>query len=104
MTQKKSNNKPKKPLNIILIVLVVLLSLVQILLSNRIATEGRHLKDLEEEMVKVQEDNSQLELEIVSNGRLHQLAEKAKSLGFIKNPPIINLTSQVPVALSSYDR
>lgn len=104
MTQKDLNNKSKRLLNIILIVLVVLLSLVQIFLSNRIATWGKHLKDTEEEIVRVQEDNFRLELEIVSNGRLHQLAQEAKALGFIKNPPIINLTSQVPVALKPLDR
>ena len=101
MTQKNSNNQSKKPINIILVILVTLLSLVQILLSNRMATWGKRLKDLEEEVAKVQDENSKLELAIVSNGRLYQLAEEAKSLGFVESPPVINLTSQVPVALKS---
>jgi len=76
------------------------LGLLQIYLSNRLATKGKKLTVYEKEINLIKEENKRLKSEIASLGCLNKLTLAASEKGFIKEPHIVNLSTKVPVALS----
>jgi len=81
-------------------VLIIALGILQVYFSNSLSCEGRSLKDLENKIEAISEENDLLKGEIVSYGGLSSLKEKAEELGYIEKPRVVNLTGEMPVALN----
>jgi len=89
----------KHQLTFIVITLVLILSLVQLLISHRLATTGEVVKKLEIRASQVEKENAFLEEEISQKGSLSEVSQKAEQLGLVRTSSILYLTSQIPVAL-----
>ena len=88
----------KKLSYVTLSLLISILVLFQLFLSNRLTVKGRKLEEIERNISQLEEENSYLKTRIASLGSLSRLILTAKEKGFIKNPPIINLTGRIPIA------
>jgi len=97
----KNLDKERKWPYFLIIFLIVALGVLQIYFSNKLATLGKKLSLYENEINLIEEGNERLKNETASFGGLNQLTLIASDKGFVKNPPIVNLSSKVPVALKS---
>lgn len=93
MKIKKSNR-----LLFLLSILTVILVVCQIFLSNNLLDEGLRLKDVQAEISRIESENQELKNKIAMQTKLSDLAEFAEKNGFIKDPPLINLSQKIPVA------
>ena len=94
------NIKNKKLFYFLPFCLIFILCLLQIYLANGLATRGKQLRDNEGEVNLLEEENKRIKSEIASFGGLAKLTIIAEEKGFVKNPPIINVTTKIPVALN----
>lgn len=102
MIHKKSQVKPTRRfrgLSFGLVVLAMTLVVGQIILSNRLATKGKQLTQLEQEMETLSAENKRLHTAQAEQVSLSELADSAKTKGFIKNPPVVVLPQDQTVAL-----
>lgn len=90
-----------KKVYFILSLLVIVLVLFQLFLSNRLTVEGKRLEKIQAEIATLEEENNYLRSKIASLGGLSKLTLVAEEKGFVKNPPVINLTGKVPIAVYS---
>ena len=71
-----------------LVVMFSLLGLVlltgQLLIANKLATDGETLNNLERETFQINEENVLLQNQLVALGSLQRINEKAQSLGLVK--------------------
>jgi len=96
-------NKQKKGLlNLvkIFLLLVIFLGLVQVYLSQRLASAGKAVADLEKEAAEISLENEKLLENLNNQGSLAVVFEKAQSLGFRPANEVLYFTSEVPVALN----
>ncbi len=82
----------------IILVVIVFLSVALVVVSNRIATTGVALGQLEEEIDTYKKQNALLREEILLSSSLTQIASEAARLGFVQAESEIVLTSQPPLA------
>ena len=64
--------------------LVVSLFFVQLVFANSLATDGEKLAQIEQEIDKLQEENTTLKVKIAQESSLITLSQKAKDIGFKK--------------------
>jgi cell division protein FtsL len=64
--------------------LVVSLFLVQLVFANSLATDGEKLAKIDQEIQKLNEENTTLKVEIARESSLVTLSQKAKDIGFKK--------------------
>ena len=88
-----------KPTGLIAIFSVtsILLLISQMILANKLATDGENIKRMEIATQKTLEENSFLENQLLHLGSLNQINERAKTLGLIKVDKIDVITA-VPYA------
>jgi cell division protein FtsL len=96
---KKEYKKPK--LIFLITFLVIGLSLVQLIISHRLATLGGSMRQLEEKQTYLAEENKKLSEEINQMGSLSLVASKAEEIGLVKAKKVLHLTPQIPVALDT---
>ena len=89
----KHNIKSRVGINHILIVILACLIGTQVFLSNRVATSGTQISQLEQRAVELEEQNRRLLAENVDYLSLHQLTQKAEELGFVEPGSVITLGS-----------
>ncbi len=77
------------------------LSLVQLVISHRLATLGGSMRQLEEKQTYLAEENKKLSEEINQMGSLSLVASKAEEIGLVKAKKVLHLTPQIPVALDT---
>ncbi len=75
------------------------LLVVQVIVSNRLATSGSTIDKVESEIGVVTQANQSLEEKIASYSALSTLKAKAEALGFIKPVAPQYLSPELPVAL-----
>jgi len=80
---------------------VIGLSLVQLVISHRLATLGGSMRQLEEKQTYLAEENKKLSEEINQMGSLSLVASKAEEIGLAKAKKVLHLTPQIPVALDT---
>jgi len=80
---------------------VIGLSLVQLVISHRLATLGGSMRQLEEKQTYLAEENKKLSEEINQMGSLSLVASKAEEIGLVKAKKVLHLTPQIPVALDT---
>lgn len=88
-------NLPKLAKIIILIIFTLLL--IQVIVANRLTSDGITLNRLESEGGAISEENQLLEREIATSSSLTKIAVKAEEAGFTKAQPLF-LVPEVPVA------
>lgn len=100
MTKKKNKKNHKIPtLTIGFIMAVSGLLATQIVLSNRLATEGKTLNLLEEKIELLSKENMRLRAEKAEVVSLSKTSETAQAGGFVNNPPFLTFSQEKAVAL-----
>lgn len=79
--------------------MVLILALVQLFVSQRLATAGEEVRQLETEAAQLENENRILADEIGKMGSLSMISSKARDLGLVRTTQVFHLTPQVPVAL-----
>lgn len=98
----KTKYKSRFTTNHLFIFVIAILAGLQVYFSNKIATEGEKLKFLEQEAVRLEEENQKLLAKNVNSISLYELAQKAEELGFIEPEKIINFSTDSSIALLEY--
>lgn len=77
----------------------MILGILQLVLANKLAVMGAGLQSLEQEVSSLEEENKKIKSEIAQSGGLIELSLIATQKGFVKNPPVVNFSTKIPVAL-----
>ncbi|RJQ37951.1 hypothetical protein C4559_02630 [Candidatus Microgenomates bacterium] len=80
-------------------IIVIFLSIVQIVVSNRLSTTGVLLSKLEEDIDYYDKQNSLLEEQLLLSSSLNHIASGALEKGFVKDNTRIFLTTPLPLAV-----
>lgn len=94
---KKVNKVPKLTIGFIVAVSGILA--MQIILSNRLATEGKTLNLLEEKIELLSKENMRLRAEKAEVASLSKTSGTAQAGGFVNNPPFLTFPQEKAVAL-----
>lgn len=97
---KKSTSIPLLP--IALGIVVICLLVIQVLVSNRLATSGSTIDQVESQIGEISQTNSALEEKIASYSAFTTLKIRAEALGFIKPVTPVYLSPDLPVALDTH--
>lgn len=81
-------SKSKKSLPLFVTVCVIVLLVIQVIVSNSLATNGIKISQMDTDIQDLQEKNSQLQETVASAAALMTVKEKAVQLGFVKSKPI----------------
>jgi len=97
----KVNQKPKQRTNLpsLLGGLVIVLLILQVIVSNRLATTGLKISQIETNIEKLRQGNADLNQQIASASALLTIQDEAKKLGFVKTSKPVYLSQDLPVAL-----
>lgn len=79
--------------------IIVILSVAQLLVSNRLVTDGLLLTDLEREIDLTQQKSMILQEDITKNMALSEISSKAAELGFIKGGKTLSISVFTQIAL-----
>lgn len=82
----------------ILIGVVVMLSIIQVLIANRLVEASEKLRTLDREIVSIQNDNQTLAESLRSPRSLTFIEQQAKIAGFVKSDKVVFLAAPAPVA------
>ena len=91
--------KGKASLFSLIIILVVVLAVAKLIVSNRLATFGQRLTQIDQEKVNFKKEKIRLEEEIYQLTSLERIKEGAQELGFEQAKEIVYYGRDVPVAL-----
>lgn len=91
--------KKPKLFILFLIFIVVSLSIVQVAVSNMLATSGLFLDRLNTEIEYYEMENSKLFEKLLLKSSLTEVASEAANVGFVGRKSQIVLTNQPPIAL-----
>ena len=98
---KLKSKKRNKGLTFVVIFTIFALALVQLTISHHLASDGQRVKELEQLVTQIEDENQRLEEDISSIGSLSAVSKKAEALGLIKTQAVLNVSPQVPVALGN---
>ncbi|EKD65142.1 MAG: hypothetical protein ACD_50C00178G0007 [uncultured bacterium] len=93
----------KKKVFIIAFILftIISLSVGQVVVSNRLSTEGIDLQKIEEEIHFYKAQNSTLSEKLFTASSLSNIASRAALLGFVENKSQLVVKTSLPIALKS---
>lgn len=86
-------------LPIILSSLIICLLILQVIVSNRLTTNGGKIKQTENEITQLQENNARLSQTIASSSALLVIKKRAAEQGFTKPIQVVYLSKDQPIAL-----
>lgn len=75
------------------------LFLVNLAISNRLATAGAQLETLDGEIEKLKLENLSLEEGIISAGSMASLKQRAKEIGLVDSATVLYLKGEVSMAM-----
>jgi cell division protein FtsL len=78
---------------------IVVLLLLQVIVSNQLATKGLEIADIEKNIGDLRETNTRLSQEVASSSALLAISEKAHELGFTTKLKPVYFHKDQPVAL-----
>ncbi len=95
----------KKPTFFMIVVffIIVALTIVQVVISNSLATAGIELSSLDKQIKSLKVKNALLREEYLVASSLHSIASRASELGFIEEKSRVFLSNQIPIAIN-HDR
>ncbi len=79
--------------------IVIFLTIVQVVVSNRLSTTGNNLWKLEEEVAYYEKQNAVLKEELLTVSSLNNIASTAGQLGFVEDKSQIFLSAPLPLAV-----
>lgn len=85
-----------------LILTVVFLQIVNVFLSNTIASGSVEAATIQSEIEKVEEKNVILKTELLQHSSLTRIASRAAELGFKDTKTFVTVNTPLPVAVSSH--
>lgn len=85
--------------SLLVILAVLTLSLVQIVISHHLSTSGEKVRQMEDRITFLEQENRILNGEISTVGSLSSISVKASELGLVRTSQIQHFTPQIPVAL-----
>lgn len=90
----------KKPLSFIAIIvgIVVFLSVLQVVVSNKLSTTGVVLGRYQDEIKQYETENTILAQKLLVSTSLQSIASQAAELGFIETTQKLVLSASVPLA------
>ncbi|MEK7092506.1 MAG: hypothetical protein AAB907_02680 [Patescibacteria group bacterium] len=90
----------KKPLSFISVIvgIVVLLTVLQVVVSNKLSTTGVVLGRYQDEIRKYETENTILAQKLLISTSLASIASQAASLGFIEGNNKLILSAPIPLA------
>lgn len=90
----------RKPILItsFLLSIVILLAVVQVMMTNRLSTNGVELSELQVDLVKYKRENALIKEKLLTASSLTNIAEKAKEEGFIPSTQAY-FSTPLPLAL-----
>jgi hypothetical protein len=101
--QKSKSVEPKKPESRVVVGLIIsaiiLLGLAQVIVANRLATQGELIKQYEIETQEIVEGNRKVEKEIVKLSSLSCIASRSASLGMRRAFDTIYIPGSIPIAM-----
>lgn len=86
---------------ILLIVLMLMLSLLQLILANHLATQGRTMAKIEEQVSILEEENLELQNQKAKIASIGRIVQESQRLGFYKPDSFLYISPQTPVALAN---
>ena len=89
----------KNKLSFFILVLVFFLMLANLVLSNKLSTDGEEIKAQEKEIERLNKENLSLELEIARCGSISGIPVRAEEIGFVYSPEVLYLKGKIPVAM-----
>jgi cell division protein FtsL len=89
----------KKSLFSLVIIIALLLAGAKIVVSNRLATFGQRLSQIDQEIKDLRKEKYLLEEKIYQLASLEKINQRAQELGFCRTNEIVYLSLEVPVAL-----
>lgn len=90
----------KVNLPILVTIIVIVLTLVQLVVTHRLATAGEKVRELEIQTSRLEEKNELLKQEITKLGSLRRISQEAEKIGFVPNNNLLHLTPEIPVAMN----
>ena len=82
-----------------MIILVIALAVIKLIVSNRFATFGQRLTQIDQEKTDLKKKKILLEEEVYQLTNLERIKEEARELGFGQEREIVYYGLDVPVAL-----
>lgn len=102
IVQKQKIDQPKKisPKTVVALIvgIIVFLGLAQIIVANRLATQGELLRQYQIETERIIEESQRIENEIVKLSSLSHIASQSARLGLMKSPRVVYLPGSLPIA------
>ena len=82
-----------------LILIILFLSVLQVVVSNRLSTTGVELGRIQGEIKEYKNDNAVMKEKLLTFSSFTHIADVAKGEGFVKNKSYVLVTSPLPLAL-----
>lgn len=82
-----------------LFLLILLLSVVQVVVSNRLSTTGTTLGKLQDDISQYKKENAILREKVLIASSLDHIASSAAELGFAQTKTHVFLSTPLPIAL-----
>ncbi len=82
----------------LVVITILVLSVVQVVVANRISTNGIELAKVQNEIKKIKTDNVVLKEKILQRSSFTEIASKAGELGFVKSNKNVYLSTPLPLA------
>jgi len=87
-------------INYILVITMACLLGFQVYISNRIATSGKIISQLEQRSIELEDSNRKLLSDNVEEFSLTTLAQKAKELGFVEPQAVLHMGDSSRLAMN----
>lgn len=78
---------------------VLLLTIVNVIVANRLTTSGVSLAALEKDIENYKKQNALMQEDILMASSLTEIASKAAQLGFVQETSSLTLSSKIPVVM-----
>ncbi len=82
-----------------LIITIIFLSVIQVVVSNKLSTSGVYLSKIEKEIDQYRRENYLLTEKILNHTSLTNLKSQADKLGYLKNRDILVLDQDLKLAV-----
>lgn len=82
----------------ILVCIIIIVSIMQVVVSNSIATAGVELSKIEIELARYKSENVVLREKLLMSLSLFHISSRAADLGFVPSRSQVYVTTQLPLA------